>query len=80
MGYFIVSLQVNNEGVKMAKRKEKKRLKRAILLLIGAMGIIVFWRGVWTLADTTPVIKDPFVSVTIGVILLLISHQWYREL
>ena len=60
--------------------KAKKKTKKAILLLIGALGIILFWRGIWTLADYSPIIQNPSVSIIIGVILLVISHQWYREM
>jgi spore maturation protein SpmA len=68
------------KAVKMPRKHKKEKAKKAILLLVGALGIIVFWRGIWSLADNLPVIEDPFISIIIGVILLVISHQWYREL
>jgi spore maturation protein SpmA len=72
---------VKDEGVLlMPKARNKKKTMKAILLLVGALGIILFWRGIWTFADQAHIIQDPLISVVIGVILLIISHQWYREL
>lgn len=47
---------------------------------MGAAGVILFWRGVWALADITPVIEQPLVSMVLGAVILFVSHQWYREL
>lgn len=38
--------------------------------LTGA-GIILFWRGIWHVADSTPFLQNSFVSVVVGAILLL---------
>lgn len=60
--------------------KSSKQNKKIISLVIGSLGIIIFWRGIWTVADYTPIIENPVVSIILGLILLIISHQWYREL
>lgn len=39
--------------------------------LTGA-GIILFWRGVWHAADSTPILQNSFVSIIAGAILLLL--------
>lgn len=39
--------------------------------LLGAIGTVLFWRGVWMIADVTPIIKDPYVSFFLSVIILL---------
>ncbi len=39
--------------------------------LTGA-GIILFWRGVWHAADSTPILQNSFVSIIVGTILLLL--------
>ena len=39
--------------------------------LTGA-GIILFWRGLWRVADITPILQNSFVSIIVGAILLLL--------
>ena len=34
-------------------------------------GIILFWRGIWHAADTTPFLKNSFISIVVGAALLL---------
>ena len=57
-----------------------KKNKNTLLLIIGAIGVILFWRGVWALADITPVIANPWISLALGIVALVLSHQLYREL
>jgi len=64
----------------MEKKTNHKRKHRALLLIVGALGIILFWRGVWILTDYTPILQDPIISIVFGIVLLILSHQWYREL
>ena len=64
------------------KRKEKKKVHRVPLarLLIGAIGIVLLWRGIWDFAKDVPILEEPIVSVVIGLLLLYFSHEYYREL
>ncbi len=40
---------------------------RIAFYIIGALGVIFVWRGVWTIIDNTPIFSDPFASLSIGV-------------
>jgi hypothetical protein len=55
--------------------KVRGRLSRSPLLyaLIGGVGIVLFWRGVWHLADSLPIISNSSISIVVGTTLLLIS-------
>jgi len=44
-----------------------------IYALIGGIGIVLFWRGVWHTADTLPVINNSWVSLIAGSGILLIT-------
>jgi uncharacterized membrane protein (DUF106 family) len=41
--------------------------------LIAGTGVILVWRGIWHTADVTPVLENPFVSIIIGTVMLLIT-------
>lgn len=38
---------------------------------IGAVGVVLFWRGVWGIADSTPFLQDPYVSLLVSIVILL---------
>lgn len=59
--------------------KVTKRDKDYLLLLIGGSGIILFWRGIWHLADVTPIVENPFVSLFLGLLILTITGFIWRE-
>jgi len=61
----------------MMKRFRKHRIIRA---LVAGVGIILFWRGVWGLADMTPILSNEFVSIGFGIILLVISGLLMKEM
>ncbi len=60
----------------------KKKPHRVPLarILVGAIGVILLWRGVWDFVKEVPVIQEPLVSVAVGLLLLYFSHEYYREL
>lgn len=41
--------------------------------LIGGVGVVLFWRGVWHTADNLPFINNSWVSIAIGSIILLLT-------
>lgn len=55
--------------------KVRGKLSRYPLLyaVVGGVGIVLFWRGVWHTADMIPFIQNGPVSVAVGTILLLLS-------
>lgn len=48
-------------------------LSRAPLVyaLIGAVALVLFWRAVWMIADTTPFLSNPYISLLASAIILL---------
>lgn len=55
--------------------KIRGKLSRYPILyaVIGGVGIILFWRGVWHTADMIPFIENGPVSIVVGATLLLIT-------
>ena len=41
--------------------------------LLGGIGIVLFWRGVWHTADSLPILNNSIVSFVLGSIILLIT-------
>lgn len=41
--------------------------------LLGGVGIVLFWRGVWHTADALPIVNNSIVSFILGSIILLIT-------
>ena len=44
-----------------------------IYALIGGVGVVLFWRGVWHTADETPLLHNSWVSLGVGAGILLIT-------
>lgn len=53
--------------------KIRKRLSRYPILyaLIGSIGIILLWRGVWVTADEIPLLASGPISIIVGILILL---------
>lgn len=53
----------------------RRRLRRRpfVFAIIGGTGVVLFWRGVWHIADITPVLENPFVSLITGIGILFVS-------
>ncbi|MBW3003911.1 DUF504 domain-containing protein [Candidatus Woesearchaeota archaeon] len=53
-----------------------KQILRA--LMIGT-GVILFWRGVWQIADEIPILSNNYVSLFVGLVILLFSGVIFEE-
>ena len=53
--------------------------KQFLMSLVYATGIILFWRGIWAIADITPVVMNPFVSFFLGLLILTLTGYIYKE-
>lgn len=53
--------------------------KQFLLSLLYAGAIILFWRGIWVIADFTPVLKNGFVSFFLGLLVLTLTGYIYKE-
>jgi len=51
----------------------RNRLSRypVVYAFVGAVGIVLFWRGVWGIADKVPLLSNPYMSLLVSVFLLL---------
>lgn len=57
-------------------REEDKQFFTSLLY---ATGIILFWRGVWELSYEIPLLKNVYVSLVVGLIILTLTGYIYRE-
>ena len=53
--------------------------KHFLWSLFGAIGLILFWRGVWELPADLPFNDLPWISLFIGLLILTISGLVFRE-
>lgn len=71
---------------KISKNKPLKNLERfrlhhkIIFSLIGIIGVIAIWRGIWNSLDYTPLINHPLGSIVVGFILVMISGVFFKLL
>jgi len=53
--------------------------KHFLWSLLGATGIIFFWRGIWEGFGALPILEEPFVSLFIGLAILTFSGIIFKE-
>ncbi len=53
--------------------------KKFLFSLLYAVGVIFLWRGIWGIADLTPILNNFFVSFFIGLLILTITGLIFRE-
>ena len=61
--------------------KEMRSLKthhKVLFTLIGASGVILVWRGLWGIFDTTPFLNHPVASFVVGLTLVIASGFLFR--
>lgn len=44
-----------------------------VYALIGGIGVVLFWRGVWHTADDIPILDNSWVSLIVGSLILLVT-------
>lgn len=56
-------------------REVRRRLRKRPFLyaLFGGTGVVLFWRGVWHMADEIPYLQDAWVSLAVGTAMLFAS-------
>ena len=57
----------------------KEFIKRHGWSLLGAIGIITFWRGIWEGASYIPIINNLWVSLLIGLVIITITAYKYSN-
>ena len=68
----------------MAIKKKLTKFEKLIRIIIIATAVVLFWRGVWGLADIL-LIPDNYlissiISIIIGLGLLIITHESFVDL
>jgi len=53
--------------------------KRYLAALVVLFGVILFWRGLWDITYLLPIIKNPFVSLFVGLTIITLSGVVFRE-
>ncbi|MBI4440880.1 hypothetical protein HY639_01815 [Candidatus Woesearchaeota archaeon] len=59
--------------------KVTRRDKEYLLLIVAGSGAVLFWRGIWNIADIVPVVQNPFVSLFLGLTILTVTGFLWRE-
>lgn len=47
----------------------------AVLFLIGTVFV---WRGSWLILDSIPILSDPWVSVIVGALILIVAQRFIK--
>jgi len=53
--------------------------KAYLLILVYLFGIVFLWRGVWEASDRLPLIKNPWVSLFVGLLILTLTGYIFKE-
>lgn len=71
--------KVKNIPFRLQPKLKLLRLHHKIIFsVIGIVGIILVWRGVWTLIDATPFFNAPVISILLGILLVAISGFFFK--
>ena len=54
-------------------RYELSHMDKVIIFVIGSAGGLLFWKGLWTLFDKFHVLGDPWISISIGLVILFFT-------
>jgi hypothetical protein len=58
---------------KRAELTSRFRSHYFLYTLIGAIGMIIFWRGIWDLSYEIPILSHPLVSIVVGLVILALT-------
>jgi len=68
----------------MIHRKKQSSLNPNIRILVEVAGVILVWRGVWTLADRYLLPENPdvsaIISIILGIIILYLENKNLKDL
>ncbi len=59
--------------------KVTRKDKEYVLLIVAGSGAVLFWRGIWHIADIIPIVQNPFVSLFLGLTILTVTGFLWRE-
>lgn len=55
-----------------------EKLQKYFWFTFGVIGVILFWAGIWEGIGGLPYLKNPFISLALGIALLLISEFFFK--
>lgn len=61
-----------------SKFKRMRLHHKLIFSILGTVGVVAFWRGIWSFFDGTPYLSHPISSIGVGLVLLVISGFLYK--
>jgi len=68
----------------MKHRKKFSRYEKFIRIIIVASAIVLFWRGVWGIADVLlfpdNYLASSFISLIAGITILALTHESFKDL
>ena len=59
-------------------RYELSHIDKVIIFIIGSVGGILFWKGLWILFDGFHVLADPWISISAGLLILFFTGLLIR--
>jgi hypothetical protein len=69
--------QVNSNATHEVKKIIRFR-RKIVVSLLGTIGVVLLWRGLWIMFDWTPLVNHPFVSMLLGLLVLILSGFLYK--
>lgn len=51
---------------------------KIFIIILGLIGVVNIWRGLWGLFDLTPFLSNPLISLTIGLVLVALAGGFYK--
>lgn len=69
--------KVNKDATHQVRKIIRFRRKITVSLL-GTIGVVLLWRGLWMIFDLTPLVSHPFVSIGLGLFVLILSGFLYK--
>lgn len=69
-------MKLKNRLLKKEKRMIKYELSHAdkiIIFVLGSIGLVSLWRGLWSYLDSAGILSNPAISVLFGISLLILT-------
>lgn len=63
----------------MALNFQLYKLSRYFWAILGALGVVLFWAGIWDGVGTLPYLEHPLVSLIVGLTILGLSGLIFKE-
>lgn len=71
------------ENLEDSFKKFRKRLKyrhQVLYILIGFIGAVMAWKGLWSLLDQIPLLENKLICFIGGILILIVTGAFFREM